>query len=159
MDATKMLITGLDKELVEALKQQAKRDSINRTPEQIEAIKEQQEENTRIEEMREEAIRHLRESGAETAKYCEDELETKNNGEIPYALGLFLFVLIIGGFFFMIWWFVIRKIRNNIRDLSYTKDDVQDKMNYAMNDSRFEKMSDKERESVEKMKKFLNRKS
>ena len=159
MKATKWLVAGPDKELVEALKQQVKRDSINRTPEQIEALEKQQEENERIAEMREDAIRQMREDGIETAKYYDDESEPKKEGKLSYNQGLFILVLIIGGFLFMIWWFLIRKIRNKFRDISYMQGEVENKLDHAFKDTRFNNLSEKERESVEKMKAFLNRKN
>lgn len=155
MKATKWLVAGPDKELVEAVEQQVKRDSINRTPEQIEAIEKQQEENERDTEMREEAIRQMHEDGAETAKYYDDELEPKKEGEISHNLGLLIFALIIGAFLFMIWWFVIRKVRNKFRDISYLKNELGDKLDGAFKDPKFNDMSDEERESAEKMKGFF----
>lgn len=151
-----MLIVGPDKELVEGLRQKAKRDSINRTPEQREAIRKQQEENARIAEMREAEIERMRAEGGETAKYYDDELQSEEKWEMSYNQGLLLVAVILGGVIFMFWWFVIRKIRNNIRDISYTKNEVENKMDFVMNDPRFNEMSDEERQSMAKMKKFLN---
>ncbi len=156
MEATKWLITGPDKELVEALKEQAKRDSLNRTPEQQEAIRKQQEEYARIAELREEAIQQLRLDGDETAKYYENEREDDDRFELSYNMGLVLVGAILAGFLFLFWWFVVRKIRNNIRDFSYVKNEAVEKFNSTMNDPRFAAMSDEEREAFIKAKKFLD---
>lgn len=158
MNATKSLIAGPDKELVEALKQQSKRDSINRTPEEREARRRQQERLAEIAEIREAEIKRLRAEGGETAAIYNDELENEEKWEMSYNMGLVFVAFILSGFGFLLWWFVIRKIRNNIRDMSYTRSEVTNKFNSAMNDPRFENMSDEEHEAMENMKKFINRK-
>lgn len=156
MEATKSLFTGPDKELVEALKKQAKKDSINRTPEQQEAIRKQQEEYARVAELREDAIRQMRLDGNETAKYYANEKEPEDGFELSYNMGLVLAGALFAGFLFLIWWFVIRKIRNNIRDFSYLKNDAKEKFNQTMNDPCFSAMSNEERESFQKAKKFFD---
>lgn len=158
MEATKMLITGPDKELVEALRQQAKRDSINRTPEQREAIRLQHERDERAMQAREDDLKRLRAEAGELEPDSNSNGEIEKKWEMSYNQGLFLVALIFGAFLFLIWWLYIRKARNSIRDLSYTKSEVRSKIDFGMNDSHFEKISDEGRESAEKMRKFLERK-
>lgn len=156
VEATKWLVAGPDKELVEGLKQKAKRDSINRSPEEREARQKQQDRLADIEAIRKAEIERLRAEGGENADIYNDELKTTDKREMSYNMGLVFVAIILLGFGFLVWWTIIRKIRNNIRDLSYTKAHVQDKMAQAMNDPRFKNMSDEERQSVAKMRNYLS---
>lgn len=156
VEATKWLVAGPDKELVEGLKQKAKRDSINRSPEEREARQKQQDRLADIEAIRKAEIERLRAEGGENADIYNDELKTTDKREMSYNMGLVFVAIILLGFGFFVWWTIIRKIRNNIRDLSYTKAHVQDKMAQAMNDPRFKNMSDEERQSVAKMRNYLS---
>lgn len=154
VEATKWLLAGPDKELVEALEKQAKKDSANRTPEEIEAKKKEQEMLAQVAKEREAEIERLRAEGVETNN---NELASNKKWQMPYNLGLVIAALMIAGFAFLFWWTVIRKIRNNIRDLSYSQNQVRNKFNNVVTDQRFDDMTDAEKEAVEKMKAFLNR--
>ncbi len=146
-----MMLNGPDDELVEMLKEQARQDSLNKTPEQLAAEKAEKERLDKIMAAREEERKRL---GLEEEQTTNAHIITTNAPNfLPYVFAV-LMILAIALPIIM----AIRKAIKKAGDMSYTIGEMTEKMDQFSDDPRFKDLPEEERKNFEKFKNFIDKK-
>ncbi len=151
MNTMDMMLNGPDDELVALLKEQARQDSLNKTPEQLAVEKAEKEHLEKIMAAREEDRKRL---GLDEEQTTNSHIITTNAPDfLPYIFAV-LMILVIALPIIL----AIRKAIKKAGDISYTIGDMTNKMNQFSDDPRFKDLSKEVRENFEKFKDFIDNK-
>ncbi len=145
------MLNGPDDELVALLKEQARQDSLNKTPEEISVEKAEKEHLGKIMAAREEERKKL---DLEEEQTTNSHIITTNALDfLPYIFAILMILTIALPIIL-----AIRKAIKKAGDMSYTIGEMTEKMDQFSDDPRFKDLSEEKRKNFEKFKNFIDKK-
>ncbi len=145
-----MMLNGPDDELVALLKEQARQDSLNKTPEQLAAEKAEKEHLEKIMAAREEERKRL---GIEEEQTTNSHIITTSAPDfLPYVFAVLMILAIAFPIIL-----AIRKVIKKAGDMSYTIGEMTEIMDQISDDPRFKDLPEEERKNFEKFKNFIDK--